>query len=85
MWLSIKKKGIDGFREDARQCIEKAQYIYKRFKDAGLEAMLNDYSNTLVFPRPTDNDLIQVRKSSLCMMRMCFFDMKLRNGNLRAR
>ena len=24
-----------------------------------MEAFLNDYSNTLVFPRPTDDDLIQ--------------------------
>ena len=59
MWLSIKKKGIEGFREDARLCIEMSKYIYQKFLDAGFKAMLNDYSNTLVFPRPPDENLIQ--------------------------
>lgn len=54
MWLSIRKKGIEGFREDARRCIDKAKYIHQKFKDNGLTSMLNDYSNTLVFPRPSD-------------------------------
>jgi histidine decarboxylase len=59
MWLSIQKKGLKGFQEDAAKCIENSKYIYNKFIDAGLEAMLNDYSNTLVFPRPTDDALIQ--------------------------
>lgn len=59
MWLTIKKKGIAGFRADARACVEMSKYIYGRFVDAKLPAQLNDYSNTLVFPRPTDNELIQ--------------------------
>jgi histidine decarboxylase len=48
-----------GFRADAKKCIEMSKYIHKRFVDAGLPVQLNDFSNTLVFPRPTDSDLIQ--------------------------
>jgi histidine decarboxylase len=41
MWLSIRKKGIDGFRADARQSIEMAQYLHDKFKKANLKVCLS--------------------------------------------
>ena len=59
MWMSIRKKGMKGFQEDALVCIENAKYIFQKFKEAGVRVMLNDFSNTLVFPRPSSMEFIK--------------------------
>jgi hypothetical protein len=47
MWLSIQKKGTAGFEIDARVCIERAQHLFKRLKDAGIE--VDDGGGLLAF------------------------------------
>ena len=50
----IKKKGMDGFREDIYQCLYRAQWFTNLMKSKGIKAWINHYSITVIFPRPSD-------------------------------
>jgi len=51
---SINKKGMDGFREDIYQCLYRAQWFTNLMKSKGINAWINNYSITVIFPRPSD-------------------------------
>lgn len=59
MWLSIQKKGTKGFESDASLCIKRAKFLYEKLRTAGVKSQLNEFSNTVVLERPTDNAFIQ--------------------------
>ena len=52
LWYAIQTRGYDGFKQEARQCIENARYLHSRLTDIGLSACINDFSNTVLFDRP---------------------------------
>lgn len=55
LWYAIKSRGYDGFKEEANTCIKNARYLYDNLKEIGHEPRLNDYSNTVLFNKPSRN------------------------------
>lgn len=53
LWYAIKQKGIDGFREMVRNCLEVADYAIEKFRKMDWHAWRNKYSTTVVFRRPS--------------------------------
>lgn len=58
MWYQIRMRGKGGFENDAKLCIQNAQYLYQQLKKNGISAMLNDFSNTVVFEKP-ENETVK--------------------------
>ncbi|MED6185507.1 hypothetical protein PIB30_057754 [Stylosanthes scabra] len=56
LWYAIKKKGSIGLQNEVENCIMNARYLHNRLCDAGFGAMLNEYSNIVVFERPLDDE-----------------------------
>lgn len=54
MWYALVRKGVEGLRNDVKQCIENAQYLQKLFLDEGVKCMLNPFCTTVVFPKPSE-------------------------------
>ncbi|EFC46335.1 predicted protein [Naegleria gruberi] len=59
LWLTLRKKGTEGFASDARKCLENAKYMIKLLKEAGVGCLLNDHSNTIVLERPMDEEFVK--------------------------
>ncbi|XP_019176552.1 PREDICTED: histidine decarboxylase-like [Ipomoea nil] len=59
LWYSLSTKGRAGLREDAERCVETAKRLRDRFHRAGITAMLNENSTTVVFERPQDRDFVR--------------------------
>ena len=53
LWYAFQQKGMDGFRQIVRECIDVAEYAVARFNDSGIPAWRNRNSVTVVFPRPS--------------------------------
>ncbi|KAK7279850.1 hypothetical protein RJT34_24909 [Clitoria ternatea] len=56
LWYALKVKGLIGLQNEVHKCIMLAHYLKNRLRDAGIAAMLNDFSNIVVFERPLDDD-----------------------------
>lgn len=55
MWYALQKKnGLEGLRKEVFRCFENAEYLKARFIAAGYSVLLNKYSTTLVFEKPSD-------------------------------
>jgi len=59
LWYSLRKKGIDGIKQDVMQCMNTAKYLQQKITSAGLTCRLNDLSCTVVLERPMDDKLIK--------------------------
>ncbi|KAJ1388445.1 Pyridoxal-phosphate binding site [Sesbania bispinosa] len=55
-WYAIKKRGLIGLKNEVQKCIMNARYLHDRLRDAGVGTMLNEFSNTVVFEKPLDDD-----------------------------
>ncbi|MCY4652529.1 MAG: histidine decarboxylase [Dehalococcoidia bacterium] len=53
LWYAFQQKGMDGFGEVVRECLDVAEYAVARFNDIGIPAWRNRNSVTVVFPRPS--------------------------------
>ena len=53
LWYAFQQKGMDGFRQIVRECLDVAEYAVARFNDSGIPAWRNRNSVTVVFPRPS--------------------------------
>ena len=53
LWYAIEKRGYSGFKKEANQCIKNAQYLYTRLKENNYAPHLNDFSNTVLFDKPS--------------------------------
>ena len=53
LWYAFQQKGMDGFRQIVRECLDIAEYAVARFNDSGIPAWRNRNSVTVVFPRPS--------------------------------
>ena len=54
LWYAIQVKGIQGFRQMAEGCLERADYALEQFRQLEWDAWKNRYSNTVVFKRPSE-------------------------------
>jgi len=59
LWYSLRKKGMEGIKQDVVHCMETAMYLRDKMTDAGLTCRLNDLSSTVVLERPLDDALIK--------------------------
>ncbi|RDX90573.1 Serine decarboxylase 1, partial [Mucuna pruriens] len=58
LWYSLNRKGYRGFQKEVQKCLRNAHYLKDRLLDAGIGAMLNELSSTVVFERPHDEDFV---------------------------
>ncbi|MED6124150.1 hypothetical protein PIB30_056367 [Stylosanthes scabra] len=49
------RRGLLGFQKEAENCTMNASYLHNRLREARIGAMLNDFSNTVVFEKPLDD------------------------------
>lgn len=56
LWYALKKRGLTGLENEVNKCIFKARYLLSQLRGAGIGAMLNEYSNIVVFERPLDDN-----------------------------
>ena len=57
LWYAIKTRGMEGFKQIIKHCLQMAQYAVDQFNIAGLNAWRNKNSITVVFPRVNDDVL----------------------------
>lgn len=58
LWYSLNMKGYRGFQKEVQKCLRNAHYFKDRLVDAGIGAMLNELSSTVVFERPHDEGFV---------------------------
>ncbi|KAK3012198.1 hypothetical protein RJ639_010893 [Escallonia herrerae] len=63
LWYTLNRKGYRGFQKEVQKCLRNAHYLKDRLRAAGIGAMLNELSSTVVFERPHDE--VFVRKWQL--------------------
>jgi len=59
LWYTLNRKGYKGFQKEVQKCLRNAYYLKDRLRDAGISAMLNELSSTVVFERPIDEDFVR--------------------------
>ncbi|XP_040998802.1 serine decarboxylase-like [Juglans microcarpa x Juglans regia] len=59
LWYTLNKKGYKGFKKEVQICLRNAHYLKDRLHAAGISAMLNEHSNTVVFERPLDENFVR--------------------------
>lgn len=56
LWYTLNRKGYGGFQKEVQKCLRNAHYLKGRLTSAGIGAMLNELSSTVVFERPQDEE-----------------------------
>ncbi|CAD6342331.1 unnamed protein product [Miscanthus lutarioriparius] len=59
LWYTLNRKGYRGFQKEVQKCLRNAHYLKDRLKEAGVGAMLNELSSTVVFERPKDEEFVR--------------------------
>ncbi|KAL3504427.1 hypothetical protein ACH5RR_034268 [Cinchona calisaya] len=59
LWYTLNRKGYKGFQKDVQKCLRNAHYLKGRLRQAGISAMLNELSSTVVFERPQDEEFVR--------------------------
>lgn len=59
LWYTLCRKGYDGIRRDVEKCMRNAHTLRAMLDRAGVRAMLNELSNTVVFERPTEEAFVR--------------------------
>jgi len=54
LWYAFRQKGKTGFRKMIQACLQMAEYTMLTLQQAGVPAWRNAHSNTVVFPRPSE-------------------------------
>jgi histidine decarboxylase len=54
IWKELKKRGMQGLAQRAARCLEMTLYTIARLEEVGVSAWAHPYSNTVVFPRPSE-------------------------------
>lgn len=54
IWQRIAEWGRAGFRHEAQACVARATTFANRMKQLGVPILYNEYSLTIVFPKPND-------------------------------
>lgn len=58
-WYTLNRKGYRGFQKEVQKCLRNAHSLKDRLISAGIGAMLNELSSTVVFERPQDEEFIR--------------------------
>ncbi|XP_061342028.1 serine decarboxylase-like [Gastrolobium bilobum] len=56
LWYALQERGLIGLKKEVQMCIKNAHHLVDQLRDSGIGAMLNEFSNTVVFERPLDDD-----------------------------
>ncbi|KAL7176212.1 hypothetical protein ACSBR2_029713 [Camellia fascicularis] len=59
LWYTLNRKGYNGFQKEVQKCLRNAHYLKDRLREAGISAMLNELSSTVVFERPVDEEFVR--------------------------
>uniref|UniRef100_A0A7N2MWK4 Serine decarboxylase n=1 Tax=Quercus lobata TaxID=97700 RepID=A0A7N2MWK4_QUELO len=59
LWYTLNRKGYRGFQKEVQKCLRNAHYLKDRLISAGIGAMLNELSSTVVFERRQDEEFIR--------------------------
>lgn len=59
LWYTLNRKGYKGFQKEVQKCLRNAHYLKDRLWQAGISAMLNELSSTVVFERPLDEEFVR--------------------------
>ncbi|CAA6653995.1 unnamed protein product [Spirodela intermedia] len=59
LWYTLNRKGYRGFQKEVQRCLRNAHYLRDRLRAAGVSAMLNELSSTVVFERPPDEEFVR--------------------------
>ncbi|XP_078434532.1 serine decarboxylase-like [Wolffia australiana] len=59
LWYGLSKKGHSGLKEDVEKCLANAKYLKNRLEEVGIVAMLNEFSNIVVFEQPRSMDFVR--------------------------
>jgi histidine decarboxylase len=54
LWYAIQKNGKEGFKKIIQTCIQNADYLIGELAKKDIKAWRNNYSVTVVFPRPCE-------------------------------
>lgn len=55
LWSLIQHKGIDGFKQEAMDCIDNAKYLNEKLEEIGLDPHLGKNSNIVTFKSPSES------------------------------
>ncbi|BBD66244.1 pyridoxal-dependent decarboxylase [Nostoc commune NIES-4072] len=53
LWYAVQTRGYDGLAREANICIDNAQYLFQQLQIREYPCILNSFSNTLVFQKPS--------------------------------
>jgi histidine decarboxylase len=53
IWYALQTRGYKGFAKEAKTCVQNAQYLFRQLQLMEYPCMLNDFSNTVVFQKPS--------------------------------
>lgn len=59
LWYTLNRKGYKGFQKEVQKCLRNAHYLKDRLREAGISAMLNELSSTVVFERPSEEQFVR--------------------------
>ncbi|PKA61534.1 Histidine decarboxylase [Apostasia shenzhenica] len=59
LWYTLNRKGYRGFQKEVQKCLRNAHYLKDRLLTAGISAMLNELSSTVVLERPKDEEFVR--------------------------
>ncbi|KAJ8478526.1 hypothetical protein OPV22_022253 [Ensete ventricosum] len=59
LWYALNRNGYRGFQKEVQKCLRNAHYLRDRLMAAGVGAMLNPLSSTVVFERPEDEGFVR--------------------------
>ncbi|KAK2631734.1 hypothetical protein EUGRSUZ_L02502 [Eucalyptus grandis] len=59
LWYTLNRKGYKGFQKEVQKCLRNAHYLKGRLREAGISAMLNELSSTVVFERPSEEEFVR--------------------------
>ncbi len=53
LWYALMTRGSEGLAREAKTCVENARYLFDRLEAQGYPCLLNPFSNTVVFGKPS--------------------------------
>lgn len=59
LWHTLNRKGYRGFQKEVQKCLRNTHYLKDRLISAGIGAMLNELSSTVVIECPQDEEFIR--------------------------
>ncbi|HBB31152.1 MAG TPA: histidine decarboxylase [Cyanobacteria bacterium UBA8803] len=58
LWYALQTRGYEGFAKEVEFCLQNAQYMFEQLKSINYPCLLNPFSNTVLFQKPSQS-LIQ--------------------------